>query len=83
MLAIGSLKEISTQPSCSSLLQISRMASWQRSKRGPTFLNMGDDYPNPERVQIVIWERHRRSFPAPPHVLYDGKSICVDGLIEL
>ena len=55
----------------------------ERSSGGPTFLNMGNDYPNPERVQIVIWERHRRSFPAPPHVLYDGKSICVDGMIEL
>ena len=30
----------------------------------PTFLNLGSDYPDPERVTVVIWGRTAAAFPA-------------------
>jgi micrococcal nuclease len=49
----------------------------------PTFLNVGRDYPDPSRFQVLVWGRDRDRFPAPPERLYDGRTICVTGRIAL
>jgi endonuclease YncB( thermonuclease family) len=53
------------------------------SNRRPTFLNLGYDYPDPERVTVIIWGGNREKFRVPPEDAYAGKTICVTGLIEL
>lgn len=45
----------------------------------PTFLNIGRDYPNPDRFTVVIWGDDRGSFPDAPESMYDGKTIRVTG----
>jgi len=52
------------------------------SRGQPTFLNIGKDYPDPDRFTIVIWGYDRDNFPFAPEVEYDSKAICVTGLIE-
>lgn len=52
------------------------------SRGQPTFLNIGKDYPNPDRFTVVIWGYDRDNFPFAPEMEYDGKAICVTGLIE-
>jgi DNA/RNA endonuclease YhcR with UshA esterase domain len=53
------------------------------SKGKPTFLNVGKGYPDPQRLTVVIWEENRSKFSIPPDTLYEGKNICVEGLITL
>jgi hypothetical protein len=54
------------------------------SSRGqPTFLDIGKPYPNPDRFTVVIWSEGRGNFPEPPEDAYEGKNICVSGLIEM
>jgi hypothetical protein len=48
----------------------------------PTFLNLGREYPDPDRFTLVIWGRNRNRFPSSPEQFYRGKTICVNGLIE-
>ena len=48
----------------------------------PTWLNVGKDYPSSERFVVIIWGENRSNFPQPPESYYDGKSICVTGLIQ-
>ena len=48
----------------------------------PTFLNIGRDFPNPDRFTVVIWERNRSNFPTAPEQLYRGKTICVSGVVD-
>jgi len=50
---------------------------------GPTWLNVGRNYPDSSRFQVVIWERHRGNFPQAPEVLYRGETICATGKIDL
>lgn len=57
-----------------------RYASGSRGE--PTFLNLGKDYPDPDRFTVVIWGENRDNFPFAPEVEYDNKTICVSGLIE-
>jgi hypothetical protein len=52
------------------------------SRGKPTFLNIGKDYPDPDRFTIVIWGYDRDNFPFAPEVEYNNKAICVTGLIE-
>ena len=49
----------------------------------PTFLDVGNAFPNPSRFGIVIWGRNRGKFPSPPEQLYAGKTICVTGTIGI
>jgi len=56
---------------------------WASTSNGqPTFLNVGKDYPSPDRFAIVIWINNRSKFPQPPEDYYLGKTICVSGLVE-
>ena len=57
-----------------------RYASGSRGQ--PTFLNVGRDFPNPDRFTVVIWGDTRDNFPFAPEVEYDNRTICVTGLIE-
>ena len=49
----------------------------------PTFLNVGRDYPNPDRLAVVIWGDDRLAFPKTPENMYDGKIIRVTGVVDL
>ncbi len=54
----------------------------RRKTGGPTFLNLGHDYPDPNRFVVVIWADDREKFPQPPGALYRGKAIRVTGRIQ-
>lgn len=56
-----------------------RYASSSNGK--PTFLNIGRDYPDPNRFTVVIWGRCRPNFSSSPEAYYRGKTIYVTGLI--
>lgn len=51
------------------------------SKGHPTFLNVGQPYPN-EVFTVVIWDRDREKFGSP-EAIYENKNICVTGTIGL
>src|SRR5680860_278891 len=36
----------------------------------PTFLNIGRDYPDPDRFAVVIWGQDRGNFSTPPENAY-------------
>ncbi len=56
---------------------------WASGSKGePTFLHIGNDYPNEKRVTVVIWSKYRANFTQAPEVYYLGKSIYVTGLIK-
>jgi hypothetical protein len=57
-------------------------SNWASGSSGkPTFLNIGEPYPDPDRFTVVIWIDYRSNFPQPPEDYYLGKNICVTGLI--
>ena len=47
----------------------------------PTFLNFDRPYPN-HTFTAVIWGKDRSKFSNPPESYYNGKFICVHGLIS-
>lgn len=49
----------------------------------PTFLDIGLPYPDPQRLNIIIWGRYRELFPEPPEHRYYQKNVCIHGSIEL
>ena len=50
----------------------------------PTFLNLGNAYPNPSRVSVLIWGTNRRNFPRAPERMFPrGQTVCVQGLAEM
>ena len=42
----------------------------------------GKQFPDPDRVVVIIWGRNRIGFTNPPEKYYMGKSVCITGLIE-
>jgi hypothetical protein len=55
-----------------------------RSSSGqPTFLNMGNAYPNPSRFTVVIWRENRGSFGGSPETRFRGRTLCVTGLVQM
>lgn len=48
----------------------------------PTFLNIGKEYPDPDRFTALIWGRNLEAFPFDPDVYYKGKTVCIKGVIE-
>lgn len=55
---------------------------WATGSRGqPTFINLGNAYPNTNRFQAIIWVQNRGNFPFAPESYYSGKTISVTGLI--
>jgi len=51
-----------------------------RTRGQPTFLDLGQPYPNQD-FTIVIWKSDLSRFPGSPDDLYLGKNICVNGPI--
>lgn len=61
-------------------------ATWASGSKGkPTFLNIGNPYPNPNRFTVVIWIDHRdkfvKAFPPNPESYFLSKTVRVRGLI--
>lgn len=48
----------------------------------PTFLNLGCDYPDPDRFQVVIFGDYLYNFPYYPADVYFGENILVTGVVE-
>jgi micrococcal nuclease len=48
----------------------------------PTFLNLERPYPN-QLFTVVIWGSERSKFSPPPEKAYDGKKICVSGVVRV
>ena len=46
-----------------------------------TILNIGREYPDPDRLNVIISINNRGNFPHAPEEYYLGKTICVSGLI--
>jgi hypothetical protein len=58
-------------------------AHYAESSQGkPTFLNIGEPYPNPARFTVVIWGDDRANFPGKPEELYTDQEICITSTIE-
>ena len=55
-------------------------AHLSRSKGRPTFLNLGNPYPD-QPFTVVIWGSTRDLFERSPEALFDGRRICVTGTI--
>ena len=50
----------------------------------PTFLDIGEAYPNANGLTVTIWGENRDTyFPEDPRIMYDGQTICVTGEIYL
>ncbi len=60
---------------------VASAAYFGSTKGRPTFLNIDRPYPD-QPFTVVIWGTARSSFEDAPEKVYDGKSICVTGLIE-
>jgi hypothetical protein len=54
----------------------------EAAKGSPTFLNLGDAYPN-ALLTIVIWSDTRKQFKKPPEEYYKGADVCVTGRIQM
>ena len=58
-------------------------AAYRPDIRGqPTWLNIGEGFPSPNRFVVIIWGQNRASFPHPPEEYYLGRTVCVTGLIQ-
>jgi hypothetical protein len=54
-----------------------------RSSSGqPTFLDMGNAYPNSSRFTVLIWRENRSSFGGAPEIRFRGRTICATGLVQ-
>ena len=53
-----------------------------RTKGKPTFINVGNDYPDSDRFVVLVWGKYRENFPQPPERLYAGKAIWVAGRVK-
>lgn len=59
-------------------------AHYASSSNGrPTFLNIGEDYPSPNRFTVLIWGHDRDNFSQKPEEIYANLTICVHGKVEI
>lgn len=49
----------------------------------PTYLNIGEPYPDIDRFDVLILGDARDRFPGNPEDYYLGKTVCVSGTIEV
>jgi hypothetical protein len=49
---------------------------------GPTFLNLGNPHPDPDRFDVVIYEDVRPAFDQPPEEAFAGAEVCVEGRVR-
>lgn len=52
------------------------------AKGSPTFLNVGDNYPNAP-LTVVIWSNVRSQFKTPPEELFKQRAVFIYGKITL
>lgn len=45
----------------------------------PTYLNLGNAFPEPDRLTVVIFEDDRDNFTSPPEDAFEGKEVAVSG----
>src|ERR1044071_5225412 len=55
---------------------------FERIANTPTFLNVGNSYPD-RPLTLVIWGSVRSQFKNPPETFYTGKEEWITGKIEL
>jgi hypothetical protein len=48
----------------------------------PTFLNIGVDYPDSDRLTVVIWGEDRAMFANPPEAEFAGERVCIRGEVS-
>jgi hypothetical protein len=48
----------------------------------PTFLNLGNAHPDPDRFDVVIYPDVRDRFDDPPEDALDGREVCVQGVVR-
>lgn len=54
----------------------------ERTRGKPTFLDF--EKPHPAEVfRVVIWGEDRAKFSPPPEAAWDGRQVCVTGLVKL
>lgn len=61
--------------------KVSDMRYFENSSKQPTFLNIGDKYPN-QQLTVVIWGETRKLFAGKVDDM-KGKDICITGRIIL
>lgn len=49
----------------------------------PTFLDIGLDYPDPDRFTVVIWGEDRKNFSHDPETYYLGEEVVVVGVVQI
>jgi hypothetical protein len=54
----------------------------QSSGGSPTFIDLGNSYPNPHRLTIVIWSENRSAFGGSPEVKFRGRVVCARGVVS-
>lgn len=54
----------------------------ERSQNAPTFLNVGEKYPN-QLLTLVVWGYSRPNFKESPELFYKLKTVKVSGKVEL
>lgn len=54
---------------------------FDRSEKKITLLNMGAAYPK-SPLTIVVNEEDRKNFKTAPEELYNGKTICIKGVVK-
>jgi len=61
--------------------KVSDLRYFENSNKQPTFLNIGDKYPN-QQLTVVIWGETRKLFTSNVEEM-KGKEICITGRIIL
>lgn len=61
---------------------VSSVRFLETAKNTPTFINLGQPFPN-HSLTIVIWSEVRKQFETAPEVLFKDKEMCVTGRVEL
>ncbi len=54
---------------------------FDRSEKKITLLNMGAAYPK-SPLTIVVNEEDRKNFKTAPEELYNGKNVCIKGIVK-
>ena len=49
------------------------------SNEQPTYIDIGEAYPDDDRVSLVVWGEDRDSFPDDPEDMYLHRTICASG----
>lgn len=58
-------------------------ATYEPDVRGePTFLNLGNPYPDPDRFDVVIFPDVREQRARPPEEEAGGERVCVRGFVD-